>query len=403
MEPSAAATDSGLWDWHQSSAANLIEVDEFRPHMPLHNFYEGHGASNGGCIASATLEAAEDRLRATLEACDRLRLVQCLVDMDSSWGGLAHEMLTYVGEECPGAVVAVVGNDWSYPLASDDQDAVFRVAADVRDRSKIEARKRINVASSIALLSEVSSLLAPIAMAPSSLPSTRFSKLRFDRSSCADVGAVAATALELALSTHQSRSAYELLDGLRPSMKVAELSASFPYTADPVMLLRRINDSMTNDIGVERASPSSGLFQNGSLLPQVDQVSSRETQVERPHKVHYRRLQFRGAFADCPSLRSLIESTSMSRRDITLQWSDAAPLTLPETYRIRALCDSSMDAVSQFALTSQTGDYLTALAQRVAKSDKRTLYEFTRAGMSPDAPEELEATLAGMGDALFPQ
>ncbi|ETI42359.1 hypothetical protein F443_12484 [Phytophthora nicotianae P1569] len=74
------------------------------------------------------------------------------MDMDSSWGGLVHEMMAYVAEECPGAVITVVGNDWSYPMATDDLDAVFRAEPNVRDRSKVEGRKRINVASSIALL-----------------------------------------------------------------------------------------------------------------------------------------------------------------------------------------------------------------------------------------------------------
>ncbi|ETO71016.1 hypothetical protein F441_12438 [Phytophthora nicotianae CJ01A1] len=38
--------------------------------------------------------------------------------MNLSWGGLAREMMTYVAEVCPGAVIMVVGNDWSYPMAT---------------------------------------------------------------------------------------------------------------------------------------------------------------------------------------------------------------------------------------------------------------------------------------------
>ncbi|ETN05744.1 hypothetical protein PPTG_23427 [Phytophthora nicotianae INRA-310] len=38
--------------------------------------------------------------------------------MNLSWGGLAREMMTYAAEVCPGAVIMVVGNDWSYPMAT---------------------------------------------------------------------------------------------------------------------------------------------------------------------------------------------------------------------------------------------------------------------------------------------
>ena len=62
--------------------------------MSLHSFYEGRLAVNKGNIGNATLERAEDRVRTVLETCDRLRVVQSLVDMDSSWGGLAHEVMT---------------------------------------------------------------------------------------------------------------------------------------------------------------------------------------------------------------------------------------------------------------------------------------------------------------------
>ncbi|KAF4317723.1 hypothetical protein BBO99_00008027 [Phytophthora kernoviae] len=390
-------THDGLWNWSLHAERNLVEVDEFRPHLPMHNFYEGYAVSNGGNISNLTLENAQDRVRAILETCDQLRLVEGLVDMDSSWGGLAHEMLTYTREECPGAVVMVMGNDWSYPLASDDSDAIFRVASDARDRSKIEARKRVNLASSVALLSEASTLLIPVAMTPGSLSSLRLPQLRFDRVSYGDVGSVVATALEVAMSAHRGRSAYEILEGLQPSMKVVELAASFPFTDDPTVLLQRINDNITNEIG--HKSQDGDPFQSCSLLPSVDK---QQRQVH-PHKVHYRRLHFRGPFSDYSSLRSAIDASPMSPRDVTLQWSESSPLVLPESYRVQTFQSVSVDAISQLSLTSRTGDYLSALAQRVSKNDKRTLYEFTRAGMSPDAPEELEATLAAMGDAYSEQ
>ncbi|KAG7399069.1 hypothetical protein PHYBOEH_009759 [Phytophthora boehmeriae] len=393
----APAQDDALWDWSLRSERNLVEVDEFRPHLPMHNFYEGYAASNGGNISTLTLENGQDRVRAVLETCDQLRLVQGLVDMDSSWGGLAHEMLTYTREECPGAVVMVVGNDWSYPLASDDSDAVFRVASDERDRSKIEARKKVNVASSVALLSEVSTLFVPVAMAPGSLSSSSFPQLRFDRSSYGDVGSVVATALEVAMSAHRGKPAYEMLEGLQPSMKVVELAASLPFADDPTVLLQRINESISNEVSSKRQEDDP--FQKCSLLPSV---TTQQRQVH-PGKVHYRRLHFRGPFSAFSSLRSAIDSSPMSPRDVTLQWSETSPLVLPESHRVQALQGVSIDAVSQLSLSSRVGNYLSILAQRVSKNDKRTFFEFTRAGMSPDAPEELAATLAAMGDAYSEQ
>ncbi|KAF1790512.1 Myotubularin family [Phytophthora cactorum] len=396
-ESATGSSNNGLWSWGRLNEHNLVEVDEFRPHMPLHNFYEGHAVSNGGNVGNTTLENAEDRVRTVLETCDQLRLVQGLVDMDSSWGGLAHEMMTYVAEECPGAVIMVVGNDWSYPMATDDEDAVFRAEPNVRDRTKIEARKRINVASSMALLSEVSHLLVPVAMSSSSLPSTSFSQLGMDRSNCGDVATVVATALELALSAHRGRSAYEIMEGLQPSTKVVELAASFPYSTDPTFLLQRISESVTNE--VDRKSLTEDPFQNYSLLPAIQQAERRGLEEGHTNKTSYRRLHFRGSFNSNSSLRAAIDSFPVSPRDVALRWSDAFPLKLPETYRLQTLQSSSVDGISQLALSSRTGEYLSNLAQRAAKSDKRTLYEFTTAGMSPDAPEELASALAGMGDA----
>ncbi|EGZ04615.1 hypothetical protein PHYSODRAFT_535974 [Phytophthora sojae] len=379
VEPVTGSQQDGLWSWGSLNERNLVEVDEFRLHMPLHNFYEGHAVSNGGIIGNATLEDAEDRVRAVLESCDQLRLVQGLVDMDSSWGGLAHEMMTYVAEECPGAVIVVVGNDWSYPMATDDDDAVFRVAPHVRDRTKIEGRKRINVASSVALLSEISGLLVPVAMSPSTLPSTRFSQLRVDRSNCAQVSSVVATALKLAMPGSRGRSVNEILEGFQPSMKIAELAASFPHTSDPTTLLQRISDSATAEVG-RSSSSTEDPFYSSSLLPVLPQLTTRKFDDENPSfKTHYRRLHFRGAFANSPSLRHSIDRFPVSPRDITLQWSQASPLLLPDTYRLPSLAGTSIDAVSQLASSSEVGNYLSTLAQRVEKSDKRTLYEFTRA------------------------
>ncbi|ETN05747.1 hypothetical protein PPTG_13144 [Phytophthora nicotianae INRA-310] len=314
------------------------------------------------------------------------------MDMDSSWGGLVHEMMAYVAEECPGAVITVVDNDWSYPMATDDLDAVFRAEPNVRDRSKVEGRKRINVASSIALLSEFLQLLVPVAMSSSSLPSSRFLQLGLNRSGCGDVGRVVATVLELSLSAHRGRPVYEIPEGFQSSMKVVELAATFPYVSDPMRIV-------TKAIGCNNlADPP----QNYSLFPVIQQTTGGLNE-SYSNKTSYRRLHFRGSFSCNSSLRSAINSFPVWPRDVALHWSDMSPLKLPETYRIRALQSSSVDGSSQLALSSRTGAYLSNLAQRAAKSDKRTLYEFTRAGMSLDAPEELASVLAAMGDAYFAQ
>ncbi|CAI5707992.1 unnamed protein product [Peronospora effusa] len=392
--------NDGLWSWGRLEEHNLVEVDEFRQHMPLHNFYEGHAVSNGGNIGNATLEKAEDRVRTVLEACDQLKMVQGLVDMDSSWGGLAHEIMTYVAEECPGVLTVIVGNDWSYPMVTDDNDSLFRAAPIVRDRTKVEARKRVNVASSMALMSEVSHLMVPVAMTSSSLPSTRFTQLSFDRSSCADVGTIVATALEQSISIHRGRSVYEIMEGFHPSMKVVEVCASFPHTTDPTTLLQSISDDVTNEVRCND-SMKEDPFDSCSLLPSIQQRSGHPVREDNTNKTYYRRLHFRGAFTGYPSLRSTIDTYRISTRDIALHWSDTSPLTLPSTYRLEMMQNSSVDAISQLVLSSRTGIWLRTIAQLAAKSDKRTLFEFTRAGMNPDALKELEATLAGMGDAYF--
>uniref|UniRef100_A0AAV1UUD7 DML1/Misato tubulin domain-containing protein n=1 Tax=Peronospora matthiolae TaxID=2874970 RepID=A0AAV1UUD7_9STRA len=391
--------DDGLWSWGRLGEPNLVEVEDFRAHMSLHNFYEGCSVANGGNIGNATLEQVEDRVRTVLETCDQLKVVQSLVDMDSSWGGLAHEVMTYIAEECPGAVTVMVGNDWSYPMVTANDDAPFRTAPEAQDRVKIEARKRVNLASSMALLSDVCHLVVPVAMSSTSLTDSAFPQLSFDRSSCADVSSVVATALEVSMSAHRGRPVHEIMEGFQSSMKVAEISASFPHTADPILLLRSICDSVANEVG-RNSFMADDPFRSCSLLPVIQQSSSAcRLNADHTNKKYYRRLYFRGAFAGYSSLRSAIDTCPISARKVALHWSDVVPLTLLAPLCPQTLQTSSVDAISQLELSSRTGVYLRTLAQLAARGDKRTLHEFTRAGMSPDAFEELGATLLGMSDA----
>uniref|UniRef100_K3WV94 DML1/Misato tubulin domain-containing protein n=1 Tax=Globisporangium ultimum (strain ATCC 200006 / CBS 805.95 / DAOM BR144) TaxID=431595 RepID=K3WV94_GLOUD len=401
----SASNDNGLWNWSRLHANNLFEVDEFRAHMPLHNFYEGYAVSKDGSISNSTFEAAEERIRGVLEECDRLRFVQTLVDMDSSWGGFAHEILTYVSEECPSAVVVTFANDWTYPLADQSIESVFALTPDNRDKVKNEARKRINIASALGLLSEVSTLLVPIAMSDVSLPrASRFAHLHgVSSESCAQMGTIAATAIDLALSAYRHKSVYEVVEGVVPSRKIMELAARFPFEGNPVELL----DAISNQSEV--STPQDDPLANASLLPAIPERAALRSRYEEDQddddeasstdgKVFYRRFHLRGSFPDYSS--SLYDSIQRVRSTkCVVQWTSDARVELSSSYRIPALAGARVDAVSQLSTSSRIGAYVDHVTQLLESADKRVLYEFTRSGMNPDAVEDLHAALGGISDA----
>lgn len=394
-DPSApSSVDTGLWDWSRCNDKNLFEVPEFRTHMPLHNFYEGYASSKDGLIAGDTLEAVEDRMRGVLEECDQLRMIQCLVDMNSAWGGFAHEVLTYVSEECRSAVVVTLGNDWAYPLANQSLESVYSAAPAVRDRAKMSARTSINMASSLALLSDVSSLLVPLAMTPLSLASSRFSHLQFDRSSCAEVSSIVAASIALALSANENQSAYEMLEGVVPSMKLMDLAAYFPCAQDPTLLIRR---SQRDD----------SIFKPYSLLPSLAMpVKSRHAMEDEDAdedradvvKTYYRRVHVRGRFANC----AVVDADACSDNDCSVVRT-LKSLVVPQDYRLRHAntepLSSPVDGVSQLTRSGHMGRYLSSIAAHASQADRRILYEFARSGMNPDAVEELQTTLDGFSDS----
>ncbi|KAF1319422.1 Myotubularin-like protein, partial [Globisporangium splendens] len=405
-EPVDSASDNnGLWNWSRLHVSNLFEVDEFRAHIPLHNFYEGFAVSKDGNISNSTFEAAEERIRGVLEECDRLRFVQTLVDMDSSWGGFAHEMLTYVSEECPSAVVATFANDWTYPLADQSIESVFALTPDNRDKAKNEARKRINIASALGLLSEVSTLLVPIAMSDVSLPrASRFAYLHgVAPENCAQMGTIAATAIDLALSAYRHRSVYEVVEGVVPSRKLMELAARFPFEGNPVELL----DAISNESDV--STPQDDPLANVSLLPAIPERAALRNRYEDDEdddveasstgaKVFYRRFHLRGSYPDySSSLYDAIHRTRSAK--CVVQWTSDARLELPSSYRVPALAGACVDAVSQLSTSSRIGAYVGHVAQLLESADKRVLYEFTRSGMNPDALEDLHAALGAISDA----
>ncbi|TMW67651.1 hypothetical protein Poli38472_011271 [Pythium oligandrum] len=365
---SSAPTNAGLWDWEVSNEKNLVEVSEFRPYMPLHNFYEGQSVTRDGSVSVNTLEMIEDHVRGVLEECDNLRFVQALVDMDSAWGGLAVEVLTYLNEECPSAIVATYGNDWAYPLPDQSEVSVYSTGIEGQDKSKVAARRRINVASSISALTECSNVMIPLAMAKS----TR----RYETASqdCIAAASTVATALELAMSAfrEEGTSVYHLLEGTLPSMKVLELGSLIPFNTDASLLLEK-----------EKEYPG---WTAASLLPQL---ASRGSTTLLPPR--FRRLHLRGAMSQSSSLQRHLER--FDSQDCVVQWS-LTPLHLSRA-------SAPVDGVSQLALSSAVGQYLHHVATQLPRKqqDRRILYEFTQAGMNVDALEELDASMQAMSGA----
>jgi hypothetical protein len=389
LSPSSTFLPStAYWNWDDFSERNLFEVEEFRPHMPLHNVYEGQSVARDGSLSLATIDAMEDRLRGVLEECDNLRFVENFVDMDSSWAGLSLEVLTYLSEECPSAVVATFGNDWSYPLADQSDANVYSAGIESRDKSKIEARRRLNLLSSVAMLIETSSVFIPVALSSH----TRRYPLHGTMLELLSAATHAATAIEIALSEFRatpSATVYNLLDGILPSMKVVELSARYPLMENPTVL---VNETTCV------SEPELSKWTHCSLLPRPIQNRSRPafsslaTHTDQPPLPRFRRVHFRGDFdAHASSLQSALDR--FAPQDTVLQWT-REPLYMETTSTMEAV-----DAASQLTLSHAVGEYLHGLATQSSRSDRRILYEFTQAGMNVDAVEEYQATLRGVSEA----
>ena len=152
------------------------------------------------------------------------------------------------------------------------------------------------------------------------LSDCKFSELYLDRPSCADVGSVVATALAVAISAHQGRPVHAMLEGFHPSMKVAEVCALFPHTSDPIPLLHSIRDSVTNEVSCN-SIVANDPFHSCSLLPTIRPCSSaRETNADSSKKTYYRRLYFRGAFMNYPSLRHATDAFPISACKVALHY-----------------------------------------------------------------------------------
>ncbi|DAZ92425.1 TPA: hypothetical protein N0F65_000209 [Lagenidium giganteum] len=397
--PSGRPETSALWNWNAFNERNMFEVPEFRPHMMLHNFYEGYAASKDGAVSQRTLDDAQERLRGLLEDCDNLRCVQWLVDMDSSWGGLAHEMLTYITEECPSTVVVTIGNDWAYPLPDQGLDYMFAVDGATQDKAKQAARRQINMASSLASLSELSSVMIPVSL----MTAAALQPYALDVSEgCLPQSNVAAAAIEVAMSAYKETSYYVLAEGLVPSMKTLELAVAMPFTNDVRALLKPLQDASDGSY--------KDFLSQRSFLPSEDPKQkarrlAEDARYEREsrwgvYRAHHRVLHCRGMFAEhSPPSSMLLDRVNHDRA--VVRWTPDVVLLPPSSFLAQAQ-DFSMDAVSELAQSTNVGLHLDTVGQQLQHVDRRVLHEFTRAGMASDAVGELSAALRGASEAYEP-
>ncbi|RHY23011.1 hypothetical protein DYB36_010155, partial [Aphanomyces astaci] len=293
----------------------IVEVNEFRHFDPLNNFYDG----------VLGLDA---------------KGVQCIVDVDSTWGGFASEVLRGFREECPSAFVSVLGLDTRYPVASQ---------ADFFDLSKQSGRRSINLASSVLILNELSSLFIP------------FSPHTFD------AGAVAWNCLSSVYRWRGSASTQDLL--FRPNATVMELSCSLV--------------------------PPATLF----AMPPLDRVA------------HWDQLSSFPVIQDCDdtTLRKFRFQFLAVRGLPHYSFDRLAGQPFDHwrsTVVAKPLFDQSSHpvdggAVASLSITDRVPKYLEALATGVKHVDPRVVHEFTQAGMTCDGIRDLHDDLMSLSDSVL--
>ncbi|RQM24099.1 hypothetical protein B5M09_001851 [Aphanomyces astaci] len=293
----------------------IVEVNEFRHFDPLNNFYDG----------VLGLDA---------------KGVQCIVDVDSTWGGFASEVLRGFREECPSAFVSVLGLDTRYPVASQ---------ADFFDLSKQSGRRSINLASSVLILNELSSLFIP------------FSPHTFD------AGAVAWNCLSSVYRWRGSASTQDLL--FRPNATVMQLSCSLV--------------------------PPATLF----AMPPLDRVA------------HWDQLSSFPVIQDCDdtTLRKFRFQFLAVRGLPHYSFDRLAGQPFDHwrsTVVAKPLFDQSSHpvdggAVASLSITDRVPKYLMALATGVKHVDPRVVHEFTQAGMTCDGIRDLHDDLMSLSDSVL--
>ncbi|GLE01594.1 hypothetical protein PINS_up010424 [Pythium insidiosum] len=379
--------NNALWNWSRFSERNLVEIDEFRPHMALHNVYEGRSGRDGS-LSAVTQDAVEDRLRGVLEECDNLRLVEALVDLDSAWAGLADDVLTYLNEECASAVVATFANDWRYPLREQLDENLFLADPSGRDRTKIEARRRLNLATAVTSLVEHSSVVVPLAMAADTRQYGGVSGRSRGVSSNSELVATAsvvATALEIAMSTYHRRDAPldSLVEGVLPRTKLFALTAEAPLSISPLAL--------TTASGSGSSMELLQWQRRHSLLPhtRTSPAAAANSSSSSGGGARLRHLYLRGAFERWTMLEHALER--IEDEQLVVQWN-------PQPLRPTASAPA-VDAAAELAQSPCVGAYLSRLASDVARCDRRVMFQYVDAGMNVDAITEMHAELHDLRDA----
>ncbi|KAG9405406.1 hypothetical protein AC1031_003292 [Aphanomyces cochlioides] len=320
------------------SARSMIEVNEFRSFDPLNNYYEGLLGSDGK-IRRETVENACDAVRIALEECDRMQGIQCIVDIDSAWGGFASEVMRYVEEECPSTITCCFGLDERYPLKS--QTGVF-------DKSKQDGRRAINLVSSVLSLNEQCSMFIP-----------------FSPKTPAD-GAIAWDCMSSVYRWSGEKTLRDM--SFHSSMKVMELSCiSLP------------SDDFFYKSPVDRI----GLWDSNSHFPTFDAPQDHE------RKFHFQFLTRRGNFNHelPPHACDPFQYWSSSTVTKSLYSPD-------ELLRID-------QAIASLSITDSVAQYLKMLATKVAEVDRRVVHEYTQSGMSVDATRDMHSELLGLSEAVM--
>ncbi|OQR97219.1 myotubularin-like protein [Achlya hypogyna] len=346
---------------------SLVTVEEFRSFDPMNNYYDGL-LSGDGKLRRESLEAAHDHVRRALEECDSIQGVQCFVDLDSTWGGMATEVLRELREECPSVFVICAGLDEKYPLVP--QVGLF-------DQSKADGRRAINMASSILHLHELSSVFVPLAVSGDATGS--FAPLS---PSSADGSTLVAAAWDCLSGPYRFPRTTNVQMGnivfpMRPSMKAMELACLF---SPPTDYFERSGDDRLR------------LLEEASLLP----VGPRDPSWSRARAHHLQLLTLRG---DDSAFRGLQTPTWQAKAsfDFYHVTTLAAPVVLPQAPIFE---NASREAcLSALLITDAVPKYFSSLAHAVQTIDRRVVHEYVQAGMGFDALRELHSDMLTLSDS----
>ncbi|OQR95856.1 hypothetical protein THRCLA_07513, partial [Thraustotheca clavata] len=324
--------------------------------------------SSDGKLRRDTMESAQDQVRRALEECDAIQGVQCLVDIDSTWGGFATEILREIREECPSKYIMCAGLDERYPLVP--QVGLF-------DQAKHDGRRAINLASSMLQLHELSSTFIPISTsgdAKGSFASLSPTQNDFISLAASAWNCMSATYRYPEQSKMQMRN---IVFPMRPSMKIMELSCLY---SPPVNFFELDGNTRLN------------LLEDGSFLPK----GVIDPSWDRQRKYHYQLLTLRGDGSKFSGFR-------------LPTWQNKAPF---DTYFITNLNtplsvqpdlpifdNTTKESLAGLMITDSIPKYLSGLAHAINTIDRRIVHEFVQAGMSSDATRDLHSDMLTLSDS----